>query len=138
MVYVPNKRSLFKTSLESWLCGLCWKLGLVYSGRGSKFRAPGFRDVLVFPTTMLSSFLLPQPESSRPFCRVDSANHTLAACHSCRLPRTGHTLPLYYHVGVCPITLRVILRSPARDMGVGVLPGVPVLDPKILAERWKG
>jgi len=47
--------------------------------------------------------LLAPPSQSRRalFCRFDSANHTLAACHSWRLPRTEHIVPLYYHAGMC-------------------------------------
>jgi len=42
--------------------------------------------------------LLAPPSLSR---RADSTNHTLAACHSWRLSRIGHGVPLYYHAGTC-------------------------------------
>ena len=46
--------------------------------------------------------LAPRRQSRRAlFYRVDSANHTLSACHSLKLSRTGHIVPLHYHVGMC-------------------------------------
>jgi hypothetical protein len=121
---------MFKTSLESWLGGLsCWKFDLISSVRGSKICATGFRDGL--PLFVLRLRLRLSCSHLSQFCRalfgrVDLENSMLAACYSWNHPQIVRTVPLYYHVGFCRITLRVILRS-VRVLKVSVLPGFLVL-----------
>ena len=78
-------------------------------------------------TATSPSFLRPPSQSCRAlFCRVNSAYRILALIAGA----IRMLYLLYPHTvtscSVCPITLRVILRSPVRVLAVSVLPEFPV------------